>query len=136
MAWLLLLALVAVGGTYGILWLTAPTPGFTEENVLRIRRGMTPQQVQNLFGPNVRVRTDRPARGTTLDTWTLDTWRSDTWRGENLLVYVRYEGGYLWNATGLRVESGTVIGAETVIGILPIHLDESFLDRLRRMLRL
>src|SRR5262245_2315603 len=47
---LLLLAVLAIGGTYAAVWLTAPTPGLTEANALSLRAGMTVHEVETLFG--------------------------------------------------------------------------------------
>src|SRR5262249_31841097 len=49
-ACILLLAVAAYLGAVGVVWFTRPTPGITEENALLLRRGMTLQRGEALFG--------------------------------------------------------------------------------------
>src|SRR5262245_38174595 len=54
--WIALIFLVAFAtylGAVGVVWLTRPTPGLTVENARLLRRGMTLEQVEQLFGSQV-----------------------------------------------------------------------------------
>src|SRR5215475_11121277 len=47
---ILLLAVAAYFGAVGVVWLTRPAPGVTEENARLLRKGMTLEQVEQLLG--------------------------------------------------------------------------------------
>src|SRR5262249_61720109 len=113
--WLLLLALVGIAGTHGMLWLTTPTPGLTEENVRRLRAGMTVQDVERLFGGPATYEPIAIAERPLVYAWTGSG-------GFQVTVWFD-KGGFLSNALMLQNEpwSWTVI-----------NVNESLLDTLKR----
>src|SRR5262249_10934433 len=115
MAWLLLLAFVAVAGTMGVLWLTAPTPGLTEENAVRLRAGMSVQQVQKIFGR-------RGVRWTRSDSCAY-MWHNET----GLLVNAHFDKHGNLTTASMATHPSVWQG---------INVNESFFDMLRRWLRL
>ncbi|MBI3407009.1 MAG: hypothetical protein HY040_01465 [Planctomycetes bacterium] len=60
-ACILLLAVAGYFGAVGVVWLTRPTPGLTEENARLLRRGMTLQEVNALFS-SVGILTEKAER--------------------------------------------------------------------------
>ena len=127
----LLLAVFSLAGVYGVLWLTAPTPGLTEENALRLRAGMTLQEVENIFAFS----------GSHLSTFRFkaaDVERKPYfWVSESELIIV--SKSYCWrNKNGLFVTVDFDNGAlrNAAIGISEINVNESFLEWVRRVLRL
>lgn len=115
---LFLLALIIGLTVIGVLWLTEPTPGFTEVNALRLRRGMTLQQVESLFNSRAnRVYTDSSGCG--------NCW----WEREGLCVSAEFDKNGLLTLAFLSESFEAAV-------IRHINVNESFLEMLRRWLRL
>jgi hypothetical protein len=120
-------ALLGVAGFVLLLWLTTPTPGVTWENFRRLRKGMSARHVEAVLGeqslPDVKQ-----------GIYTLRLWR-----GEEVAMSLTFESGVLHHGSafpaqylGQTVIKGYVHGEQ----VPSSPAEETFLDRIRRLLHL
>ncbi|MBI3406947.1 MAG: hypothetical protein HY040_01140 [Planctomycetes bacterium] len=118
--WIMLLILIALVPAYSVLWLTAPTPGITKDNVAALRAGMTVQEVEALLD-----RQGTPIIGGRLR---LDGSKSYLWsQGPKEFCVVG-----VFDGNGL-LTSALLAGPND--GLITINV-ESWREKLRRWLRL
>ena len=112
-------ALLGMPGVASLLWLTRPTPGVTWENFHRLRFGMTARDVEALLGEPQEV--DEVG----------GDWTTRRWRGDDFVISLSFDADQ-------KLAFGGAFGvSDPTRAILePIHADESFLDRIRRLLHL
>jgi hypothetical protein len=128
---LLVVGTVALLGTAGFalfLWLTSPTPGASLDNFRRLRKGVSETYVETVLGK------PEQAGGEFSNTFTA---RAGTytgtlqWRNGNLFIAIQFKVGRAWDGYTTLINPSTAVQAE------PLRSDdETFLDRVRRWLRL
>ena len=116
-ALILVLAVVTYLGAAGVVCLTRPTPGLTVENARLLRRGMTLEQVEELFGCAGYCIFTEPNSGEACKVY---VWSNEL--GPN--VWIQFDA------------ARQVTWSSFLFGRDPINVDESVLEWLRRMLRL
>lgn len=117
-------ALLGLAG-FLLLWLTSPTPGVTWENFRRLRKGMPTRHVEALLGepslPDVKQ-----------GIWTLRLWK-----GEEVAMSLSFESGALHHGSAFPAQ---FLGQAVIKGFVHVEqvppVEETFLDRIRRLLRL
>lgn len=126
-----LVGLLCVGFALFV-WLTTPTPGVTWENYRRLRIGMSARDVKALLG----ARYLRVVGSAISDNEYLIEEREEVcetlggtrcWRGEELAIYLTFDEAD-------RLTSGEAFRGQVARHGIPLLTDETFLDRIRRLL--
>ncbi len=117
-------ALLGWGGFFLFLWLTSPTPGVTWDNFHRLRVDMSARDVEALLGkPNETFQAQA--------NWTVKVWR------KGVIIQLSFAGDRLDSGGCASPTHLHEWGKVEVSGqVEPLHKGESFLDRIRRWLRL